>query len=269
MKKIMEAFAVILIITASLFLNSCQKDDGFVSNENSLPELKNATMNTFYGPTVPMGNGVARAWVKANKNGDSESVGISLSEKALQKLPDEPSSIVLFFPKMKGGGFYTHALVDWNPNGHEPEGVYNVAHFDFHFYIISNEERLAIPPKDTTYIDAAPATMFIPPAYFETKGVVPQMGVHWIDALSPEITGGVENFTHTFIWGSYEGKFIFWEPMITIEYLNSHPNVTIPVRQPEYYQTSGWYASNYQIMYSSHPGEYSVALTGLTHHNAE
>jgi hypothetical protein len=96
------------------------------------------------------------------------------------------------------------------------------------------------------------------------------MGAHWVDLLSPEFHG--VKFTNTYIWGSYSGKFIFWEPMLTLAYLQSQPNDLIPLRQPAKYQKDGWYAQKYQVSYSLFPnlntGEYTVALKNLKHYTA-
>ena len=135
-------------------------------------------MNTFYGPTIQIGHGVARAWIMVDKNEIPQSVGFNFTAKALERLPEHPSSYVLYFPENKGGGFYNHALIDWNPHGHEPPGVYNLPHFDFHFYIISNEERLAIPPKNE--FDHSPDNKIFH-RHISNPGVVPEMGAHWID----------------------------------------------------------------------------------------
>jgi hypothetical protein len=50
---------------------------------------------------------------------------------------------------------------------------------------------------------------------------IPRMGTHWPDMRSPELQGmlgnpqGYRPFTTTFIYGSWDGDFIFAEPMIT------------------------------------------------------
>jgi hypothetical protein len=101
-----------------------------------------------------------------------------------------------------------------------------------------------------------------------TPGVVPQMGAHWVDLTSPEFQPG-GTFTRTFIWGSYHGKFIFFEPMITRQYLLTHPGDLINIPQPSAYQSSGWYAKKYCIEYSSDPAQYTIALLDLTFQNGE
>lgn len=251
---------------------SCNKEMGNdslnVATGNS-PVLKSATANTFYSSALPMGNGVARAWIKVNKSGDPLEAGVSLSGQALANLPLEPQQYVFVLPKNKGQNFYNHVLLDWNPHGHEPAGVYDLPHFDFHFYTIANEDRLAIPPANPPYFDPAPASQYVPANYFELPGLVPAMGAHWVDATSPELPPTLQKFTHTFIWGSYGGKFIFWEPMITLDYLLSQPDNIFPVSQPTAYQAEGWYPTDYKISYSGQPDQYNISLLNLTHHSAE
>lgn len=267
MKKSIRLALVFLVVPVLFLMEGCRKDDETIVSSNSDVVLKSKSLNTFYGPTIPIGNGVGRAWVAVNQQGDPTAVGINLSEKALEKLPLEPTQFVLDLPKTKGENFYTHALVDWNPEGHEPPGVYDLPHFDFHFYIISNEARMAIGPNDLAQFANAPDAKYVPSAYWQIPGGVPQMGAHWVDVTSPEFNGGI--FTKTFIWGSYDGSFIFWEPMITRDYLLSHPDDVIPVRQPEAFEKDGWYATNYKISYTTNPNQYTVALTNLNYHQGE
>ena len=266
MKRLIRLMLISLAVIGFTGFQSCQKDEfgnALDSGENS-PELKSSTMNTFYSPTQPIGNGVARGWVKVNKEGDPLEAGINLSGKALSNLPDEPQMFVFELPKNKGQNFYTHLLVDWNPHGHEPAGIYDLPHFDFHFYIIPSNDRMEIPPMNPPYMDPSPAAMYVPSLYMELPGLVPEMGAHWVDLTAPELHG--QKFTHTFIWGSYSGKFIFWEPMITTEYLNSKPDKSFDVRQPAAFQENGWYPNKYKISYSTKPDEYTIALTDLVYH---
>jgi hypothetical protein len=160
MKNSLKITFAVMIAAGGVLIQSCQKEDQPGLNSNT-PQASDKAYSVgrpvFYGPTVPVGNGTARAWVRQNDEGDPVEVGIDLSEKALQNLPDENASWVLLFPRTKGKNFYTHMLVDWNPHGHEPVGVYDLPHFDFHFYYVSNEERLGIPGVNPPYMDPAPA----------------------------------------------------------------------------------------------------------------
>jgi hypothetical protein len=149
-------FAVVVIT----LLQACQKDDQFKTNG----------VNTFYSSTLPIGNGVVRAWVSENSDGEPVSVGVNLSEKALENLPTEPAQYVLILPKNKGKNFYTHVLIDWNPQGHEPLLAYGLPHFDFHFYIIPNDVRMAIGPNDYTQFDNLHDAKYVPPFYLRGPG---------------------------------------------------------------------------------------------------
>ncbi|HLO92229.1 MAG TPA: hypothetical protein VK172_13785 [Lentimicrobium sp.] len=166
MKSLGRMTLLAVVITATAFIQSCQKDD--VINESlKTGELKSQGTNTFYGPTVPFMGGTARAWIKVsgNGNGDPTSVGIDVSENVLQNLSTDPVNIVLQFPNNKGGNFYTHMLVDWNPNGHLP--IYGAPHFDFHFYFVPESVRLQIDEGDVAEFDNVPAQMYWPPLYLK------------------------------------------------------------------------------------------------------
>lgn len=238
--------------------------DGATARKNS----GNAKSNVFYGPAQQVGQGVARAWVEVSKEGAPLAIGVNFSEKALQKLPHEMTQYLLTLPKQARLTTFDHVYLDWNPHGHEPGPVYGKPHFDFHFYTISEQERLAIPGLNPPATDVRPDDKYIPPMYLQTPGLVPAMGAHWVDLLSPEFQPG-GGFSRTFIFGSYQGKFVFYEPMITLEYLLGKPNEKIAIRQPQAYQRSGYYPLSYVISYSESPKEYSVALVDLAQKDAE
>lgn len=255
-----------LLWTAALF-TSCQKDDmtgQTVENHLQNAELKKADgTRIFYGSAVEVGDGVARAWVKENQDGEPLEAGLNLSAKALENLPHEHTAYVLPFHPNKGMRFYKHVLLDWSPHGHEPPGVYDLPHFDVHFYITSAEERESIGLQEDP--DPAPGMQYVPEDYWQMPGVVPGMGSHWADLRAPELDpASGEIFTHTFILGSFGGWWTFWEPMVTLEFLQSKPKVEVPVRQPQAWQRDGWYPTGYKIEWSEKPDQVSIVLTGLT-----
>jgi hypothetical protein len=270
MKRNYYSISVFIMGAALILLQSCSKEDlsdlRFELPDHSMAPLHSKTTQTFHGPAVHLGNGSAYAWIMQSKDGTPQSIGVTLSERALQNLGDDILGYVLELPGQAGSHFYTHVLMDWNPHGHEPPGVYDLPHFDFHFYIIPNEDRLAIGPDDVEQFANAPEPMYIPPDYFMIPGGIPQMGAHWLDGTSPELHG--ETFTSTFIWGSFDGEFIFWEPMITRDYLLSQPDDEFILKQPTAYKRAGWYPANFKIKYDEVRGAYIVALTGLTYHEA-
>jgi len=175
-------------------------------------------------------------------------------------------------------------------NGHEPAGVYDLPHFDFHFYTVPVEVRNSIVPSDPAFATKAasfPAAEFRAPFYLDAAtarsvapalATVPLMGLHWLDVRSPELqmlTGHPEAFkpfTKTFIYGSWNGDFIFDEPMITRAYIVSKrgavdPAVVdeiVPVPAAQRYAPNGYYPNAYRITYDAKAKEYRIALTQLS-----
>lgn len=239
-----------------------------------------------YGTPVKLGNGNARAYVVADARNNQAPVelGIALSERALDGLPSTGMSMYLLPLPVQAPAPYELVELDWNAQGHPPEGVYTVPHFDFHFYTITRAERDAIMPSDPHYAMEAnnlPTGAFVPPAYNPLAGpgqtpadvAVPMMGLHWEDMLSPELQallGHPENyhpFDKTFIYGSWNGQFIFYEPMVTRAFLLTRPDVSSPVRTPQLYPKAGYFPTSYRVTYDPQAKEYHIALTGLVHHD--
>jgi hypothetical protein len=71
-------------------------------------------------------------------------------------------------------------------------------------------------------------TEYVPAGYMYAPGAeVPKMGAHWVDLSSHEFRGHA--FTATYIYGSYDGRLIFEEPMVTKAFLETKPDLSQPV----------------------------------------
>jgi hypothetical protein len=253
-----------------------------------------------YGAPARIGNGMARLYVELDASGKAATeIGIAFDAEALNGLPAAGAGHhgqhadvheYLFELPTEFTAPFHFVEVNWNPAGHEPEGVYqDVPHFDFHFYTITKAARDAIDPADAQYAAKAndiPTGDFVPPftAVLGPPGAppaavaVPKMGVHWTDMRSPELQKLLGNeaayrpFTATFIHGTWGGRYIFWEPMITRAHMlakreASDPAVRdeiIPIPVPAKYQASGRYPTAYRVAWDPEAREYRVALTGLT-----
>ncbi|MEX2592962.1 MAG: DUF5602 domain-containing protein [Anditalea sp.] len=264
-KKFRVPLRVIQTMTILLFTSSCELFNGEVPWSGKDPKKKQIT---YYGPKVTLGDGNARTFITINKEGVPVSMGITLSEKALLNLPtahdghDGPVSLenVLQLPVQAEITPFKFATLDWNPSGHEPIGVFDLPHFDCHFYMISNEERLTIMPLAPDVMDPEiPLAKYLPEIYVQTPGRVPNMGVHWIDPTGHEFNGGT--FDRTFIYGTYKEKVAFMEPMVTMDYLKSKPEKVDPILLPEAYQIDGFYPSKYEVKYYPHKKEYQIKLS--------
>lgn len=236
-------------------------------------------MHRQYGTPRKLGDGMARTYVVLSERGARTPVelGVALDERALDELPAAGSHPLDLELPAHAPAPYRLVEVDWNANGHVPEGVYTVPHFDFHFYTITAAERDAIDPSDPAYAAKAsnlPAGDYVPPFYVvpgpPALVAEPRMGVHWVDLRSPELQAllghpeAYQPFTKTFIYGSWDGRFTFFEPMITRDYLLAHPDVVTPIPVPAAYPQSGYYPTAYRVTYDAQAKEYRVALAGLT-----
>lgn len=238
------------ILVGAVLLTSCDKDDEPVKD-------------IVYGQYVPMGNGQARSFIRLDQSGKPASVGFTFNRDALNGLPhNDHTSFVMDLPAEKAATPYNHISVDWAPHGHEPEGVYNKPHFDMHFYMISKAAQMAIQPGDA--MQKVPAPEFIPKNYIHQPGEgISKMGKHWGDITSPEFQG--KPFTTTFIYGSFDGKVTFHEPMVSHDFLLTKPDTTMAIGQPTAFERTGLrYPANYSIRFDKATNVYTVSLDGLT-----
>ena len=258
----------LLLLTAAVF-NACTKniDEEIAAKPSILSERKNEDekANTFYGPQTKLGKGKVRTFITIAHNGTPKEIGVVFSKGVLDGLPDEGVSLVLpFHHKAMNVVPFQHAYVNWNPHGHPPiPGPYLVPHFDFHFYMISSAERMLISPASPK-MDAFLDPSLWPANYVPTPGGEPQMGKHWINPGSPEISYGTP-FTYTFIHGSYDAKFIFMEPMITRAFLLGNEKVSksfSPFKQ--FVVPNTWYPSTYNI--KKDDGDRIISLTNFEKH---
>ena len=88
------------------------------------------------------------------------------------------------------------------------------------------------------------------------------MGTHWTDLSAPEFNG--QAFTKTFIYGSWNGAFTFYEPMFTKAFLESKPAVAdVALKLPSRYATPGLYPTAYKVGYDAKSKEWVIALSML------
>jgi Domain of unknown function (DUF5602) len=240
-----------------------------------------------YGAAVAVGKGQARTYVTMDpKTGTATEVGVALDEAALEGLSatgslgggghEHHDSYVLSLPVLNSTP-YRFVELNWNPKGHG--GPYTAPHFDFHFYRIPLAERDAIDPATSDYATRAanlPTAEQLPAGYVSShllmkltpaQASVPKMGLHWIDTGAPELPPSNLPFTATFIVGSWDGKVIFDEPMITRDFIlaqREKPAATeFAVSTSQRYSPAGFYLTGYRLSYDAQWKEYRIALTGL------
>jgi hypothetical protein len=286
MKKVNRLQIFLLFIVAISAMTACRKEkqDNPLINEESfavaekimVPTIANSSgategksfnmdYNTFYGPVVQIGNGHLRSWINITRSDNTPlAMGVEYSKGALQNLPTSPldfatnTFVLKLHQKAKAVTPIDHITVNWEPEGHEPPGIYDVPHFDIHFYKISEAAQMAI----TGIPGPPPPAGYLPASYVIEGATVPQMGTHWLDPASPELPPTLAPFTHTFIYGSNNGQVIFLEPMITRAFLLSGTAVTKAFPQPILFAPANtYYPQVYKIWETADKGRNYIALT--------
>lgn len=245
---------LILVVAASSFIFACDKD------KNKDKEYKSAE--------TALHNGKVWSAAKVDKDGKPLSVAIVVNDAALASVPlgqpsdhMSPENNLLIPISEKSGTPFKFIMLNWNSSGHEPEHVYTLPHFDFHFYTSTQNEVMNY--TDPTKLEAAPDAAYIPANHISGPGV-PMMGKHYIDAASPELSG--QTFTQTFLFGSYDSKMVFYEPMITLAFLKSTSSFERPIPQPSKVQETGYYPTKMKI--SRHDGVTEITLTAFSYRQA-
>lgn len=224
--------------------------------------------HSYEGKPVSMGKGSAHVLVRTDANENLTAIGIVLTPGALNDLPKSARGArtdTAYHLPMPGKGPKTaidHVMINWEPVGHPPPHVYDVPHFDFHFYLVSRaaQEKVRFrndaesgQPQQQTPAELLPQGYVIPPGT-----AVPRMGVHAINVSSGEHHG--QPFTATFIYGYYNRQQTFLEPMVSLDYLLSKPSFSTAIARPSRYSKPGVYPGAYSVKYVASSDVYEVLL---------
>ena len=253
---------------------------------------------TLRGRVEKMGAGTVQSFVTLDRDEVPTAIGVTLSAGALEQLPPVPNSVSRCFD-LNGDGRHTgHECigdeerildvpvdssiglpfrwisVNWNPAGHH-NTPYARPHFDFHFHTGDQNSVEAIAPgrcgeladcEDFKVATRPVPASYLPKGYIDVGAVVPRMGNHLLDSESPELKDSLP-FSRTFIYGAYDGKLIFWEPMITLDYLQKKSGSCLEIRQPEGFRQTGYYPTQYCVRPSQKGGR-TVSLEGFQYSEA-
>jgi hypothetical protein len=260
-----------------------------------------------YGQRTSIGHGTLTAYTQSDGS-HPIAIGLIMTDGVLDGLPTDPASDGHWCYDKDGngtidrlnecsGGYenvlqlgshfqrsvdtpFTFLLANWNPFGHIPVGVYNVPHFDVHFYMVPNSQRTAIRPgpcpvlvncDDHALGKLLPAAKYLAPDFADVDAVEPGMGNHLIDPTGPEFNG--QAFTHTWIYGVWNHNVTFYEPMITHQWFSGMRGGTIgdacfDFKQASSFQKTGWYPTKYCLRHRASRQDMTVSLENFVHHDA-
>jgi hypothetical protein len=232
---------------------------------------------TVFGPSQRLGNGTVKTYTTLDASGNPVEVGLRLTDTALDGLPQTttpPDVLMLDFPDQASATAFDHVMLNWNPQGHDPVVLFGKPHFDFHFDMVDMAAIQAVSPSDPNYAakaDRLPEARYLPQDYVVPPGAsaaaqaVPGMGVHLVDSSDTSLVPGSYDFKQIIISGTWDGKYTFIEPMITREWLLTKPTLEQQaLKQPQAYQKTGYYPTNYSVRFDEQAKEYVVTLAGMT-----
>lgn len=255
------------------------------------------------GQSWGFGNGAVTTYAELTEDGAPSTIGMMYTKGALEGMPTAPSDQHHCFDRDSDGTvdgdtecFMSHeaviplpdvvatrrdipfkwVLFNWNPMGHIPPGIYDVPHFDVHFYIetIANVFAIHDGPCGPEYVRCdqfelakkpLPAN-YMHPDYKDVDAVAPAMGNHLVDLTGPEFNGG--KWERNWIFGIYDGKITFYEEMLTLEYLKSQPNTCNAIKTPPAVGLSGFYPTKSCIRYDATTDAYTVSMEAFEYREA-
>jgi hypothetical protein len=255
------------------------------------------------GETVSIGAATVGTYAELDETGAPLAIGYVFSGNFFDELPTEVSDLRHCFDRDGNGEVtqpdecsawhewalalpdavvarddipFTWALLNWNPVGHIPPGIYDTPHFDMHFYIQPQDEVFAIEPGpcgmefvrcDQFEIAKKPVPPnYVAADYADVEAVAPAMGNHLIDLTSSEFQG--EPFTRTWIYGEYDGKITFYEEMVTKAFLEGQPSECFAIKSPPAVAIAGYYPTLSCLRYDPTADEYTVSMEGFAHRDA-
>lgn len=257
-RKSLHATSIAAVVSATAILMACSDS----------PTAD--TTKVFKGSKIAVGQGTAWTEMVVSQANDIQEVSLVFTEDALVGLPGTlpATEFIIPLPSEAPTTVFNHVGVNWQPQGHPPATIYSVPHFDVHFYLISTQERDAMTPADPAFgakaAKVADATL-LPPGYSPDPMPIPRMGSHWGDNTSHEFHGSA--FTATMIYGYYDAKMIFIEPMMAKSFIESKPNFSAAIKTPSKYPKAGRYPTTYGLTHDAASKEYRAKLGSFVSRN--
>ena len=217
------------------------------------------------------------SWAKT-VGGNPVEVGMTVPLASIEKAPDDEmpawpphAAATLTVPDAaRAASGLDHITMYWEAMGHPP-GAYLTPHFDFHFYLIPADERMAIDCSDLSKPAALPAEfglpdVELPPEMAAMTGVptlvglcVPQMGMH--SALQAELES-TALFDGTMVIGYYRGRTIFVEPMLSRAMLMEKRSFDLAI--PDLPGFAGAHPTAFHAEYDAASNAYRFVFSGFS-----
>ena len=283
---------VLVSMAATVTLQSCSP------GQASEPDL-------YQGDSAELGDGPVCTDVQTDAAGEIQSIGVRLTASALESFPLELDGTAPCFD-VDGDGIedpatecfmmlrrdldlphataqamapFGYVQFNYNPHGHPPPAppVYAKPHFDFHFYLVGLDDVKEIRTGPCGFfIDCAVyetarvpvPDRYMPPAYIEVGAAAGEEGNHLLLSTAPELADPPAEFRQTFIFGSYDGHIIFYEPMIAVSVFTEDLDECHDIARPTAWEVAGPYPTQYCLRYEPSEEAYMVSLESFVRREA-
>ncbi len=212
------------------------------------------------GASQQVAGATVSTFARVDSNNTVLMAGARVPLTLLTNPPAEPGTgnagalVTLAFPaQVQQSTYLNHFEMQWEPDGHPP-AVFQVPHFDLHFYNQTVAQVAAVAPPDPM----PPAADHIPAGYLYPGAdqSVPQMGVHAVDPSQFQ-----NGFTDVMIAGFYGGRMTFVEPMVTQAMLAQKQNFTLAVPRPAVLGLSTRYPTKFTATYDTGTNAYTFVFS--------
>jgi hypothetical protein len=217
------------------------------------------------GGTQTVSGAQVTSWARAPAGDRVTEIGVVVPFEVIENPPETgngPAGAIAVVPFPAGAQRDTgidHFEMHWQPQGHPPT-AFEVPHFDFHFYMITEDAVRAIKARDA---EPLPQER-MPPGYVDAGEVafVPEMGTHLLDPKDLE-----KPFTVALIEGAHGGQIIFVEPMVTRAFLEEKRSFTVEVPQPASFEKPTPFPKTARFDWIPDQNAYQVVLTDFEEHS--
>jgi hypothetical protein len=257
------------------------------------------------GDSATLGEGTVNTYVDLDATGELLAIGVRLSASTFQNLPLEPDGTAPCFD-VDGNGVedpmtecfmmlrrnlqlpaatsaaiapFGYVQFNYNPMGHPAPAppTYAVPHFDFHFYLVGQDDVEELRTgtcgflMDCDLYERARVPVperYMPATYIEVGAAAGGEGNHLLPSTAPELADPPADLSQTFIFGSFDGHLIFYEPMIAASFFTEGVNECHQIAQPEAWEVAGPYPTQYCIRFLPDDQAYTVSLESFVHRAA-
>ncbi|HSM60320.1 MAG TPA: hypothetical protein VK849_05960 [Longimicrobiales bacterium] len=158
----------------------------------------------------------------------------------------------------------SHLTINWEAHGHPP-APFMAPHFDFHVYSVSQEDVHAVDCSDASKPARLPARYELPDIDVPGMGTlvglcVPDMGMHAMPAEDVAATGA---FEASMVVGYYQGKPIFFEPMVSQAMLMKKADFTLPMPEVGDLPAGVRYPGHFHAEYDAEGRQYRLIFRGF------